>query len=119
MSDSRAENKLGSLASWGAIALIAAAVTSACGAGGGKPETQPEMRSPSHDYKDPPRSGDGEVLGADRQAPADWLQAGVTNEHPAYKQHKEPEHGAPAAQPSAAPSSTAPAAASVPPAAIK
>jgi hypothetical protein len=44
--------------------------------------TPEAVRSPRLDYGDGPRSADdGEVLGADRQSPQDWLIGGATNEH--------------------------------------
>jgi hypothetical protein len=49
------------------------------------PEAAKPMRSPSLDYQDPARGPDGEVLGANNQAPKDSLAVGVTNKHGPYK----------------------------------
>jgi hypothetical protein len=47
-----------------------------------KPSAPSYFRSPPLDYADAPRSApDGEVLGAQRQPPDDWLRGGATNLH--------------------------------------
>jgi hypothetical protein len=85
------------------IAGLAIALCVSCG-GSGTPASDSPSRSPSLDYKEPARAaGDGEVLGVDNQAPADWLQAGVTNEHGAANSKVEKSAPAPSASVSQAP----------------
>ena len=61
-----------------AASLLAACLMSSCaGAGSGANDRYPEKKHP-----DAPRSAsDGEVLGAQRQDPADTLAGSLTNEH--------------------------------------
>jgi hypothetical protein len=54
-------------------------VLASCGSGAGAP-----LRSPSLDYAPPPPStADGDTVGADRHAPGDKLQEGVSTDGPA------------------------------------
>jgi hypothetical protein len=74
-----------------------------CSCGSGTPPADSPSRSPSLDYQEPARgAGDGEVLGADKQAPADRLQVGLTNEHAAHNSSLEKPAPMPSASASAA-----------------
>ena len=72
---------------WTKLAVTAAWVMSAslgCAGATPKASTPAYFRSPPLDYagQEPLRSAaDGEVMGANRQAPDEWLQAGMTNAH--------------------------------------
>jgi hypothetical protein len=56
--------------------LCAALALAACG---GEKENSRDSRSPSHDYgREPPRSTDGQVIGADGRPPGDTLRQGPT-----------------------------------------
>jgi hypothetical protein len=57
------------------VALLLAPLPGCLQTSGGAP-----LRSPSNDYRPaPPTTSDGEVIGADRKAPADKLAEGPTN----------------------------------------
>ena len=74
---------------WTKLAVTAAWVMSAslaCAGATPKASTPAYFRSPSLDYagQEPLRSAsDGEVIGANRQAPQDWLEASMTSSHAA------------------------------------
>jgi hypothetical protein len=55
----------------------------ACAGATPKASTPGYYRSPPLDYVDAPRTADGEVLGAQRQPPDDWLLGSPTNRHAA------------------------------------
>jgi hypothetical protein len=65
------------------VAALVALAASGCAAPQTAPEKPPSyFRSPTLDYQDPPRSAsDGEVMGANKQAPGETLEASPTNEH--------------------------------------
>jgi hypothetical protein len=65
------------------VAAVVALATPGCAAPQQAPQKPPSYyRSPTLDYQDPPRSAsDGEVMGANKQAPGDTLEASPTNEH--------------------------------------
>jgi hypothetical protein len=66
----------------GVVSALALAM-SGCAAPQTAPDKPPSyFRSPTLDYQDPPRSAsDGEVMGANKQAPGETLEASPTNEH--------------------------------------
>lgn len=64
-----------------ALLAIAAATLVSASCGSSQPASPPKMRSPSHDYREAPRGGDDQVLGAHEQQPGDWVEGTVTNRH--------------------------------------
>lgn len=64
-----------------AAGLVLLVCTTACAGGAAQPGRWQYFRSPTLDYRELPRSADGDVLGAHQQAPDDWVDAAVTNEH--------------------------------------
>jgi hypothetical protein len=56
--------------------VLGCSLLTGCGRGSGAP-----LRSPSYDYAPPaPTTSDGDTVGADRRAPADTMQQGVTSD---------------------------------------
>jgi hypothetical protein len=68
-----------------AFPALAATLAFQVACGGSAPPPAPATRSPTRDYKEPARGPDGEVLGANQQAPGDWIEGELTNEHEAYQ----------------------------------
>jgi hypothetical protein len=68
------------------VGITAWIMSASLGCAGATPEPSAPsyFRSPPLDYSDPPRSAnDGEVLGAQEQAPDDWLRGNATTLHAA------------------------------------